>query len=213
MVINAGHSQMAVPFIGSVNLGLLYPLLVIPIGIVGACTTFNFLAGHNGLEAGQGILILAALSVVAYFTNSPWLTVIGVCMVLALIAFLFFNKFPAKVFPGDVLTYPIGGLIAVMAILGNFEKIALFFFIPYIIEVFLKSRGKLKMQSFGKPNKDGSLDLAYRKFYGLEHVAISILKKTKGKAYEKEVVYLLWIFQAFIILLGFLLFRGSIFLR
>jgi hypothetical protein len=32
-------------------------------------------------------------------------------------------------------------LIACMAILGNFEKIAVFVFIPYIIETFLKLRG------------------------------------------------------------------------
>ncbi|HIF03136.1 MAG TPA: glycosyl transferase family 4, partial [Nitrospinaceae bacterium] len=33
----------------------------IPLGIVGAATTFNFLAGFNGLETGQGILIFSGL--------------------------------------------------------------------------------------------------------------------------------------------------------
>ena len=60
---------------------------------------------------------------------------------------------------------------------GNFEKIALFFFIPFIIEVILKSRGKLIKSSFGKPEKDGSLSLAYEKLYGLTHVSIYLLKK------------------------------------
>ena len=64
-------------------------------------------------------------------------------MVGALIGFYIYNKFPAKVFPGDILTYSVGALIAGMAILGNFEKIAVFVFIPYIIETILKSRGKL----------------------------------------------------------------------
>ena len=211
MVINAGQSSIGLPFVNGVNLGLLYPLILIPIGIVGAATTFNFLAGYNGLEAGQGILLLTGLSIVAYFTGSSWLALIGLCMVLALLAFLIFNLFPARIFPGDVLTYPIGGMIAIMAILGNFEKVAIFFFIPYIIEVGLKLRGKLKMQSFGKPNKDGSIDLLNKKVYGLEHLAILILKKIKGKAYEEDVVYLLWIFQAFIILIGFFIFKHSIF--
>lgn len=211
MVINAGHSEMNFPFLGVVNLGLFYPLLLIPFGVVATSTTFNFLAGFNGLEAGQGILLLTSLSIVAGFTGSSWLALIGLCMVFALIAFLIFNRFPAKVFPGDMLTYPVGGMIAIIAILGNMEKIAVFFFIPYIFEVILKLRGKLKMQSFGKPNKDGSLDLAYSKIYGLEHLAIWILKKAKGRATEKEVVYLIWIFQAFVILLGFFIFRGGIF--
>ncbi len=213
VVINAGEHLMSIPFIGLVNLGFAYPLIIIPLGIAGATTTYNMLAGYNGLETGQGILILSALSIVAFLTGNSWLSLVGLCMVVALAAFLIFNKFPAKVFPGDILTYSIGALIACMAILGNFEKIAIFFFIPYILEVFLKLRGKLKKQSFAKPNKDNSLEMLYKKIYGLEHIALWFLKKIKknGKVYEKEVVYALWIFQIIIIILGFIIFKESIF--
>ncbi len=203
MVINAGESNVL-----GIELGILFPLLAIPIGIVGATTTFNFLAGFNGLEARQGILLLSAMSIVMYLTGSSWLSVIGFCLVAALIAFYIFNSNPARVFPGDALTYAIGAAIASMAILGNAEKIAIFFFIPYILETILKLKGKLKKQSFGRPNPDGSLELPYEKIYGLEHVAIAILKKIKPnkKAYEGEVVTLINIFQIIIIILGFILF-------
>lgn len=204
MVINAGESTIILPFLGKINLGILYPLLFIPIGIVGATTTFNFLAGYNGLEAGQGIIILSALAFVTYITENSWLSIVALCMVASLLAFYVFNKYPAKVFPGDIMTYAIGALIAGIAILGNIERIAIVFFIPYIFETVLKLRGKLKKQSFGKPNKDGSLEMPYDKIYGLEHLAILILKKVKkdGKAYEKEVVYLINGFQILIILIG-----------
>ena len=211
MVINAGHSDIALPLIGKINLGLLYPLIIIPAGILATSTTFNFLAGFNGLEASQGIIILTALSIVSYFTENGWLALIILCMVFSLIAFFIFNKFPASVFPGDVLTYPIGGMIAIAAILGNFERVAVFFFIPYIIEVILKTRGKLVKQSFGKPNKDGSLEMPYNKIYGLEHLAIFILKKF-NKNNERNVVYLINLFQIIVIILGFIIFRGHIFL-
>ena len=206
VVINAGNSSMNVPFLGVVNFGILYPLLLIPIGIAGATTTYNFLAGFNGLEAGQGIIILSFLSFVAYKTGSPWLSLVGLIMVAALIGFWFYNKYPAKIFPGDSMTWAIGALIAGMAILGNFEKIAVFVFIPYIIETGLKLRGGLKKTSFAKPNKDKSLDMRYRKIYGLEHLSIYLLKKIKPskKVYEKDVVYSIHAFQIVIILLAFL---------
>jgi len=204
MVINAGQSTFFLPLFGEIHSGFLYPLILIPLGIVASSTTFNFLAGFNGLEAGQGIIIFSALSLVAYLTGQPWLALIGLIVVASLVAFMFYNFYPAKVFPGDVLTYPMGGMIAIMAILGNFERIALFFFIPYIIEVILKVRGKLIKQSFGKPNKDGSLGLKYNKIYSLNHFAIFLLNKTKYKATEKGVVYLVWLFQTIIVLLGFL---------
>ena len=203
IVINAGKSIVAIPFIGTIDLGLIYPLIIIPIGIIGATTTFNFLAGFNGLEAGQGILLLTASALVSYFMGNSWLSVIALCMVASLIAFIFYNFDPAIVFPGDSLTYSVGGLIAAVSILGNFERVAVFFFIPYIIEFVLKTRGRLIKQSFGKPQKDGSLDLRYDKLYGLGHVAIVGLKKTGIKPTEKKVVFSIWIFQIIIIILGF----------
>ena len=208
VAINAGESfRMGIEF------GILYPLFFIPIGIAGATATFNFLAGYNGLEASQGILILSGLTLASFLGSRSWLSVIGLCIVASLISFYIFNKYPAKVFPGDILTYSIGSLIAIIAILGGLEKIAIFFFIPYIIETGLKLRGNLKKESFAKLNEDGSLEMPYDKIYGLEHLAINILKKIKPskKVYEKEVVYFINFFQILIIVLGFLLFRTEIF--
>ncbi len=203
MILNVGQSTIM-----GINFGIFFPLVLVPLGVVGATSTFNFLAGYNGLETGQGIIMLLGLSIVTFLTNQAWLSVIALCMVASLIAFYTFNKYPAKIFPGDMMTYSIGALIACIAILGNIEKIALFFFIPYILEFILKSRGKLKKESFAKLNKDGSLEQPYKKIYGLEHLAIKILKKTKHnkKAYEKEVVWLINGFQILIIAAGLLIF-------
>ncbi len=205
MVLNAGTGIILLPFFGLVNFGIIYSLILIPLGIVGATTTFNFLAGYNGLEVKQGILILSALAIITYLRGNPWLSVIALIAVASLTAFYFFNKYPAKVFPGDVMTYSIGALIASIAILGNIERIALFFFIPYLIEVGLKLRGKLNKESFAKLNEDGSLEMPYEKVYGLEHLAIKILKRIKPskKVYEYEVVNLINLFQIVIILIGF----------
>ncbi len=213
MVINAGHSDVFIPFKGSVDVGLLYPLIFVPLGILGASVSYNFVAGYNGLEASQGILILTALSVVAYFTGNSWLAIVLMCMIASLIAFYFYNRNPAKVFPGDTMTYSIGAVIACVAILGNFEKIAVFFFIPYIAEVLLKATGKLKKESFAKLNEDGSIDMPYSRIYGIEHLAIYLLKKVKNKVYERDVVYFVNGLQLVFILVGFLIFKNSIFIR
>ncbi len=201
MVVNAGESSMI-----GIEFGLLYPLLLIPIGIVGATATYNFLAGMNGLEAGQGIIMLSALAFVTYKTGNAWLGVVALCMVASLIAFYIFNRFPAKVLPGDTLTYPVGAMIAIIAIFGNIEKIALFFFIPYIIETGLKLRGGLKKESFAEPKYDGSLELRYGKIYGLTHLSVYILGKFKKKVSEKDTVYAINAFQILVIIVGLILF-------
>jgi UDP-N-acetylglucosamine--dolichyl-phosphate N-acetylglucosaminephosphotransferase len=163
------------------------------------------LAGYNGLEASQGMILLTGLAIVTFMTGNPWLSVLSMCAVAALFAFYFFNKYPATVFPGDTLTYPIGALIGCIAILGNIEKIAIFFFIPYILEFILKARGKLKKESFSVIQKDGSLKLK-EGIYGLEHVAIWLLRKVKGKAYEWEVPLVINAFQILVIVVGFVWF-------
>jgi UDP-N-acetylglucosamine--dolichyl-phosphate N-acetylglucosaminephosphotransferase len=211
VVINAGHKTMNLPFFGQVYFGLFYPLLLIPLGVVAVTTVYNFLAGFNGLEAGQGILILGFLSYIAYILDKSWLGIVGLCMVGTLIAFLLFNWNPAKIFGGDVLTYAIGALIVAIAIVGNFEKIAFIVFIPYILEMILKIRGRLNLKNghwphaFGIPNKDNSLEPRYNKIYGLTHFSIWFLKKFKKKVYEQDVVLLIFGIQVIFIVLAWMM--------
>ncbi|MDP1728855.1 MAG: glycosyl transferase family 4 [archaeon] len=213
VVINSGQSVINLPILGNINLGLIYPLVFIPLGIAGASITYNFLAGFNGLEAGQGIIILSFLSFIAYITGSSWLALMGLCMIAGLLVFYYYNKVPAKVFPGNALTWSIGGLIAMIAILGNFEKIAVFIFIPYILETMLKLRGKLKKQSFGIPDANNNLRKPYGgKIYGITHLAIYILGKFKREIKEKDVVYFIFAIQIVICLLALLIFRNTLFI-
>jgi len=213
VVINAGQQVISLPFLGLVDLGLIYPLILIPLGVAGATTTYNFLAGFNGLEAGQGIIILLFLALVSFLTGSVWLAVICLVMIASLMVFYFYNKYPAKVFPGDILTWSVGALIAIVAILGNFEKIAVFVFIPYIIETILKvGRGKMKKYSFGIPDKKNNLSLNYGgRIYGLTHLSMLILSKFKKEVKEKDVIYLIFAFQIIVCLLALLIFRKSLF--
>ncbi|MCD6371801.1 MAG: glycosyl transferase family 4 [Candidatus Aenigmarchaeota archaeon] len=191
VVINAGHSTVNIPFIGTINLGLFYPLLLVPVGIVGATNGFNMLAGFNGLEAGLALVIFSSYSLISFISNRLWLSYICLIIVASLFSFLIFNWFPAKVFPGNTFTYSIGSLIACIAILGDFEKFGLLLFLPFFIEFILKARGNFRKESFGKPLKNGSITLRYNKIYGLEHFSVWFLRKIKGNAFEREVVIFL----------------------
>jgi len=203
MAVNAGIRVMSIPFIGDVNFGITYPLFVIPLLIAIGTNGFNMLAGYNGLETSQGIIILTTLAYYSYMTNSPWLSIVALCMVAALGAFLFFNKYPAKVFPGDTLTYSVGGLAAMISIMANLEKIFIIIFIPYIIEFFLKLRGFFKKESFARVQEDGTLIPRYKKIYGLENLSVLIMNKLKIKTTETKVVLSLYCFQLMFVLVTF----------
>jgi UDP-N-acetylglucosamine--dolichyl-phosphate N-acetylglucosaminephosphotransferase len=211
-VLNVGTTVIGFPFLGEIDLQLLYPLLVVPMGVIGATNGFNLLAGYNGLEAGMGLVFFAAFGLTGLLVNKLWIALIAVIACASLFAFLFFNWFPAKVFPGNSFSYAIGALIATLAILGSMEKLALWLFIPYYLEILLyfKARAIDKMgdvQAFAKTNSDGSLELPYNHLYDTTHIAIWVLKRVKSKVYEKDVVTFLIAVQILVAITGILILR------
>ncbi len=206
-VINVGFTVTQLPFIGYVDLGLLYPLLVVPLGIIGSTNGFNLLAGYNGLEASMGLVIFAFFGFISLITGTLWIALIAFVVCASLLAFLYFNGYPAKVFPGNSFSYSIGALIATLAILGNMERIAVWLFIPYFLEILLYFRARVidkagDVQAFAKPNKDNSLEMPYEKIYDLTHLAIWFLKRVKRKVYERDVTLFLFFVQLYLALFG-----------
>lgn len=174
MVVSAGVTTMGIPFVGAVNFGILYPLLIIPFIVVVVSNMINLLGGFNGSEAGMGIVYTLTLGIYALFFGSL-ASVVFLITVPALLVFLRYNWCPAKMLPGDSLTYLLGSVVAAGLIVGNIEKIGVFVLVPFIIEFFLKSRSKLKASCLGKLRPDGKLDPPYgRRIYSLTHIIMNL---------------------------------------
>ncbi len=191
MVVNAGNSNMWVPFFGEVQFGLIYPLILIPVIFVGASNMVNLLAGFNGLEAGLGLIYIGNLGLFAYMNDRVVVSLISAIMFASLLGFYYYNRFPAKIFPGDSLTYLLGGTLAVIAIVGNLEKAALIMSIPFFIEFILKARGRFKKQSYGTC-VNGKIKSLYNKVYSIPHIFTLSCKFT-----EKQVVYIILLIELF----------------
>jgi UDP-N-acetylglucosamine--dolichyl-phosphate N-acetylglucosaminephosphotransferase len=183
MVVDAGTNIMGLPFLGEINVGLLYPLLFIPLGVVGAANMVNMLGGFNGMETGMGIVYTGMLGLYAYTHQSYIGALIALITFTSLIGFYFYNKYPARILPGDSLTYLLGAIIVCIAVLGNMEKAALIASVPFFIEFFLKARSKFRAQSYGY-FKNGKIHSNYKKIYSIPH----IFTRT-GKYTEKQITW------------------------
>ena len=202
MAINAGTTDMVVPFIGKVPFGIIYPLLLIPIGIVGASNAVNMLAGFNGLETGMGIVYFLGLGIFALL--SPRATTGGAVIFLvtfaALVGFIWYNWYPARILPGDSLTYLLGSVVVSGVIIGNMEKAGIIIMLPFIIEFFLKLRVKFKASCLGKLREDGKLDPPYgRRIYSWTHLIMNLRPMT-----EKQVTITLILVQVLFTIFIFL---------
>ncbi len=197
--LGAGKHSMVFPFFGEVRLGLLYPSLVIPLGVMGAANGFNMLAGLNGLEAGMGIILALAFAIYAKLIGEGLTALYMLVLASALLAFLLFNRYPAKAFGGNTLTYFVGTLLACAAVTANMEKFALLCFGLYYLEFVLKAKGKFRGTTFGVITEGGTLDPP-RETHSLTHIVMKL-----GKLKEWQVVVVLWVAQSLVCALaGFL---------
>jgi len=191
MVVSAGVSAMSLPLIGPVNFGILYPLLLIPIGVVSAANAVNLLGGFNAAEAGMGVVYCSSLGLYALLSNEIVSSVIFFSTVGALIGFLKYNWFPAKILSGDSLTYCLGAVVASGVIIGNMERAGIITMTPFIIEFLLKLRSRFRASCLGKLRKDGKLDPPYgKKVYSWTHAIMNLKSLT-----EKQVSIILILIQ------------------
>jgi len=206
MVISAGETTMVIPFIErSVNFYIFYPLLLIPIGMVGASNAINLLAGFNGLEAGMGIVYFLGLGIFGLMHASAGQEILNGSAIFliafaALVGFIRYNWYPAKILPGDSLTYLLGSVVAAGVIVGNMERGGILVMLPFIIEFFLKLRVRFKATCLGRLREDGKLDPPYgRKVYSWTHFIMNLRLMT-----EKQVTMLLIAIQFCFVIILFL---------
>lgn len=168
----AGSTAMNVPFFGIVDFGLVYLFILIPVGIAVASNLTNMLAGFNGMEAGMGVVLILAGAIAAFSANSVEALVLYVPLAGALLGFLYYNRYPSKVFPGDIGTLVIGATLAAGAIIGNFESIAAALMALYVVDFFVKAKSGFP-HTPGK-FRDGKLYAPGNRIRGLVHVLMRV---------------------------------------
>lgn len=126
----------------TIDLGILYYAYMACVAIF-CPNSINILAGINGLEVGQSI-VMAMIFVIndsyyIFFSGNPASIschMFSVCLLVPFmgvsLALLKYNWFPAKVFVGDTYCYFAGMVFAVVGILGHFSKTLLLFFMPQV---------------------------------------------------------------------------------
>ena len=139
-MIKSGTSlRMLVPFTGGYTDGIYLNLgfAAIPVlflAVIGTVNGANFTDGLDGL-ASTVTLVIAIFLTVATILLDGALTPITCGMAGALMAFLLFNVYPAKVFMGDTGSLALGGFVASCAYMMNLPIFILLIALIYWVEV------------------------------------------------------------------------------
>ncbi len=111
-----GFNNIFVPLFGNVVLGAWYIPLAAFI-IISFANAFNFSDGLDGLSTGLLAICLFAFLVLAHSVFNQTLGVFVGIWIGALIAYLYFNVFPARVYLGDAGAFAFGATLAVVGLL------------------------------------------------------------------------------------------------
>ena len=165
-VMRLGRTAITTPFgvldfaaLGLLGLVLFYAI-ILPFAVTASANAINMFAGLNGLEAGSSLIMALALLLLTFRLDKPIGYIILTPFIGALLAFLYFNRYPSRVFPGDVGTFGMGAVLACVAILADLERAAVIMFIPYFANATLFFIGKLKRvppPREAQMNADGTL--------------------------------------------------------
>jgi UDP-N-acetylglucosamine--dolichyl-phosphate N-acetylglucosaminephosphotransferase len=153
------------PFIGATRLTIIYPILI-PIALAVTANSVNMLDVFNGSMTGTCSIAILGMIICMLMMGRLEPAALGVGLLGSLLAFHLFNKYPAKIFAGDVGSLFIGASIGVLAIFGRIEVAAITAMMPHIMNAFygLATVGRLyeRKEISTRPIKildDGRLDV------------------------------------------------------
>jgi len=128
-----GWNVLAVPFLGSITVGWWYIPIFIFI-IFASAFSANETDGLDGLLGGVALFAFVALTTVAFVLHRYDLAAFGGATIGSLLAFLWFNIYPAKFFMGDTGSMSLGITIGVISMLTNTTLLLPFFAVILVVE-------------------------------------------------------------------------------
>jgi UDP-N-acetylglucosamine--dolichyl-phosphate N-acetylglucosaminephosphotransferase len=207
-VMQLGRPSISTPFSAPFNeldfalfgvFGLVFFYAFVVPFIVSACANaVNMLAGLNGLEAGSALIIASSLTILSILQEKTEGLIILIPFLGALIAFLYYNKYPSRVFPGDVGTLGMGSVIACVAVLAHLERAVFIMFLPHTINAALFFIGKLKGKAPPRKapmNPDGTIPCPTK--WSLRCLILQIHPMR-----EKTLTYVMWAIIALFAVIG-----------
>lgn len=132
------------PFIGQTRMTIIYPFLI-PIAIAVTSNAANMMDPFNGTMSGTCTIITIVMLLSALLLGRSEAIILCLCLLGPMLVFFYFNKYPSKVFSGDVGSLSIGAALGAIAVIGRLEAVAVVAFAPQIMNAFygLSSIGRL----------------------------------------------------------------------
>ncbi len=128
-----GYSQLQIPLVGILSLGVwMVPLLILI--MLASINAVNLTDGLDGLAAGVSLFAFSGYLVIALVQQQFHVATLIAVLMGSLLAFLWFNIYPARFFMGDVGALTLGLSLALMATLTGQLALLPIFGLVFVLE-------------------------------------------------------------------------------
>lgn len=158
----AVHTALTLPSIGDLELGILYLQFIVPTYVLVASNLVNMHSGYNGLASGLSTIVLISLIIKSALISDIENIVSVVAITGATLGFYFYERYPARIFWGNVGSLTVGAAIGTIIVIQGFIISGFIMLIPHTINFLMYVYWKIKKYpavKFGKIRDDGTLEV------------------------------------------------------
>jgi len=170
LIFEINTTMVTFPLIGVKDLGPVYLFLIVPIYVLVTANLVNMHSGFNGLASGLSAIIMAflLLKFIIEGYNSAIFTLS--CLCGATLGFLWYNRYPARIFLGNTGSLAIGAAIGAAIVVSGFVISGFVMLIPHTVNFLLYVYWRVmhwlhpgdwrwRLEKFGKVRADGTLEV------------------------------------------------------
>ncbi|CAG0957055.1 MAG: UDP-N-acetylglucosamine-1-phosphate transferase [Candidatus Methanoperedens nitroreducens] len=198
------HSLIVVPFIGNVELGIFYSQLIVPTFVLVTANLVNMHSGFNGMSSGLSVIILVSL-IIKSIINGQFDNIVSIFSIIALtgatFGFFLFERYPSRIFWGNVGSLTVGSAIGVLIVMQGFIISGFIMLLPHTINflmyVYWRAR-KYPQVKFGKVREDGTLEVP-------NNLTLKWVLPYYKKVNEKQATYAMYAVTAIFSIIGIII--------
>ncbi|RJS80393.1 UDP-N-acetylglucosamine-1-phosphate transferase [Methanophagales archaeon] len=162
-------TTITLPFIGCLNFGVFYLILIVPIYVMVVANLVNMHSGFNGLVSGLMVIFFAFLLIKTAVIGCNSVFMLS-CMLGATLGFFWYNRYPARIFLGNIGSLSIGAAVGVVIVAYGFLVSGFIMLIPHTVNFLMYVYWRLmhwlhpederwKIVKFGRVREDGTLEV------------------------------------------------------
>jgi UDP-N-acetylglucosamine--dolichyl-phosphate N-acetylglucosaminephosphotransferase len=150
------------PLVGEVDLSIFYLQIIIPTYVPVVANLINMHSGFNGLAPGLSLILLSTLVLKTLMSGTIYNALFFVCLTGALLAYFWFENYPARIFWGNIGALSVGAAIGALIVTQGFIISGFIMLIPHTVNFLMYvywrlNEQKYPMVKFGSQRDDGTI--------------------------------------------------------